>query len=182
MTVVESAFIVPVPEAESLVGRHRAALDPAAAWGVPAHVTVLYPFLPPEEITEDVRRTVLDVLAAIPAFDIEFSRICWFDDTVVWLAPEPAERFRDLTRAIWQRFPQAPPYRGAYGDAVTPHLTISQDGPPEAMRAAAAEIDAQLPVHAEAAEVRLIIGTAEPDSWRTYETFPILRRPVAHSG
>ena len=42
----ESAVLVPVPEAERAVSRHRARLDGAAARGVPAHVTVLYPFVP----------------------------------------------------------------------------------------------------------------------------------------
>jgi len=72
VTVLVSALIVPVPEVERLVGRYRAALDPAAAWGVPAHVTVVYPFLPPAQITDDVRRTVHEVVAATPAFGIEF--------------------------------------------------------------------------------------------------------------
>jgi hypothetical protein len=33
--------MVPAPEAERVVGRHRARLDAASAAGVPAHVTVL---------------------------------------------------------------------------------------------------------------------------------------------
>jgi 2'-5' RNA ligase len=176
---VESALIVPVAEVEPLVGRHRDALDPGAGLGVPAHVTVLYPFLPAEEITEDVHRAVRDIAAATAAFDVEFSRVRWFGDTVVWLAPEPAERFRLLTLAIWERFPAAPPYRGAHGEVVTPHLTIGQGGTAAAMRAAAAEVEARLPVRGVAAEVRLIMGTAEPGSWRTHETFPLLRRPAA---
>jgi hypothetical protein len=32
---------------EPAVSRHRARLDRAAAWGVPAHVTILYPFVTP---------------------------------------------------------------------------------------------------------------------------------------
>jgi len=47
----QSAVLVPVPEAEPAVSRHRARLDRAAAWGVPAHVTILYPFAPPLAIT-----------------------------------------------------------------------------------------------------------------------------------
>jgi 2'-5' RNA ligase len=129
VTVLESALIIPIPQVEPLVGRHRALLDPAAAWGVPAHVTVVYPFLPPGQITDDVRRTLREVITAISAFDVEFSRIRWFDDLVVWLSPEPAEQFRRLTMAIWGRFPQAPPYRGAYGDTVTPHLIIGDRDP-----------------------------------------------------
>ena len=43
----ESAVIVAVPAAEPAVRAHRQQFDRAAAWGVPAHVTVLYPFVPP---------------------------------------------------------------------------------------------------------------------------------------
>ena len=45
----ESAILVPVPEAGPVVGRLRARLDRSASRGVPAHVTVLYPFVPPEQ-------------------------------------------------------------------------------------------------------------------------------------
>ena len=60
MTAGESAVLVPGPEAEPVVGRHRARLDRAAVEGVPAHVTVLYPFVPPPEITA----ATIEVLAA----------------------------------------------------------------------------------------------------------------------
>jgi hypothetical protein len=50
VTPTQSAVLVPVPEAERAVSRHRARLDAAAALGVPAHVTVLFPFVPPSEI------------------------------------------------------------------------------------------------------------------------------------
>jgi hypothetical protein len=47
----------------------------------------------------------------------------------------------------------------------------------EAMQAAAAQIDAQLPLCATATELQLIIGKEEQDSWRTDEAFRLLRRP-----
>jgi hypothetical protein len=46
-----SAVVVPVPEAEPRVGALRTALDPSAALGVPAHVTILYPFVAPAQST-----------------------------------------------------------------------------------------------------------------------------------
>lgn len=85
----ETAIIVPVPAAEPVVGRHRKALDRAATWGVPAHVTVIVPFLPPAAITERVLDDVRDCL--VPAFDCAFARVEWFGEEVVWLAPEPVE-------------------------------------------------------------------------------------------
>ena len=45
-----TAVLVPVPEAEPVVARHRATLDAAAGWGIPAHVTVLFPFAPPDQL------------------------------------------------------------------------------------------------------------------------------------
>ena len=53
----ESAVIVPV-QVPVAVNRLRDRMDPSAAQGVPAHVTLLYPFMPPEELKEDVRRRV----------------------------------------------------------------------------------------------------------------------------
>lgn len=47
---MESALLVLVPEADPVVGEHRALLDLSARDGVPAHLTVLYPFLPPQRI------------------------------------------------------------------------------------------------------------------------------------
>ena len=47
---LESALLLLVPVAEAAVGAQRARLDSSARDGVPAHVTVLYPFLPPAEI------------------------------------------------------------------------------------------------------------------------------------
>ena len=47
-----SAVIVPVPEVEPPVRDLRRELDPSAAGGVPAHVTVMYPFLAPRTVAE----------------------------------------------------------------------------------------------------------------------------------
>jgi len=43
-----SALVVLVPEAGALVGRLRQRYDPSAAVGMPAHITLNYPFLPSE--------------------------------------------------------------------------------------------------------------------------------------
>jgi len=53
--MAESAFIVRVPEAEPCVGALRERFDASVKLGVPAHITVLVPFMSPERITEAVR-------------------------------------------------------------------------------------------------------------------------------
>jgi hypothetical protein len=48
MSPIESALVVLVPEAEVLVKPFRDRFDPLAAAGVPAHITLLYPFKHPD--------------------------------------------------------------------------------------------------------------------------------------
>ena len=89
MTETESAVLVPVPEAERVVSRHRARLDGAAALGVPAHVTVLFPFVPPSAITATTLESLAAAVASVGAFDCEFAVTAWFGSDVLWLAPRP---------------------------------------------------------------------------------------------
>jgi hypothetical protein len=49
----QTAIIIPVGAAEPIVGRWHRQFDPAAAAGVPAHVTVIYPFLSEQDLDED---------------------------------------------------------------------------------------------------------------------------------
>jgi 2'-5' RNA ligase len=165
-----SAVVVPVPEAEPRVGALRAALDPSAALGVPAHVTIMFPFVPPARIDEGVLAVLGEVFAAAPAFEIEFSKVAWFAD-VVWWAPEPAAPFVALTHAVIARF-GLKPYEGAHGDGVTPHLTIGHGAPMERMRAAEAEVAAGPPVRAAVRTARLMTGSRAPASWTTLAELP----------
>jgi 2'-5' RNA ligase len=169
----QSALIVPVPEAEGAVGALRARYDTSASWGVPAHVTVLYPFLPPAGIDETVLAAVRETVLTVPRFDLVLTRTDWFGDDVLWLAPEPDGPFRALTAALWARFPQAAPYGGAFDDVV-PHLTVAHGRPPPVLREAAVQVAAGLPIHAPVEAVRLIVGRPEPgDSWHTMAEFPL---------
>jgi hypothetical protein len=107
----QSAVIVPVPALEPVVGEHRRHLDRAAQWGVPAHVTVFYPFVSPREINAaPLHRLDLALWSAEP-FDCTFERVEWFDEDVVWLAPEPDQPFRELTRSGVGRVSRVPAVR-----------------------------------------------------------------------
>jgi 2'-5' RNA ligase len=166
---LQTALLVVVPEAEEAVGRHRAVLDPAARWNVPAHITVLSPFLPPAEVDEAALR---DLFGGFPRFQGRLERVGWFGDTVAWLAPEPADRFRELTEAVWRRYPQAPPFEGAFDDVV-PHLTIGHDHPRPQLERAAAEAARHLPITFAVTSVRLMIGRVGVQPWRTVADLPL---------
>lgn len=163
MQPTESAVLVPFPALEPLVGSYRRRLDRAAGWGVPAHVTVLYPFVRPPVDVEALER-LASALTDVEPFECEFPRVEWFGDDVVWLAPSPAAPFRDMTAAVSLAFPDHPPYSGQFDDVV-PHLTVGHGGL-AAMRVAEADLTPKLPVRARADRVHVMEGTTAPDSWR----------------
>jgi len=172
--VSESAVLIPVPEAEGVVSGHRDRLDRAAAWGVPAHVTVLYPFLAPSAITAAAIASLADAVGSISAFDCEFAATAWFGEEVIWLAPRPDQPFRALTQAVSVAFPGFLAYGGVYDDVV-PHLTVG-DRPASGvteLRAAEAEVLRWLPIQAHISRVWLMTGHAAPGSWQAVAELPL---------
>jgi 2'-5' RNA ligase len=164
----DSALIVPIPAADPVIHKWRLLHDSASAAGVPAHVTVLYPFVPRAEIDGEVEATVRRALAPFPAFACQLSEVRWFGDEVAYLAPEPDSTFRRLLAAMWAAFPDHPPYEGAHEDP-TPHVTIGHQGPglDEAVRA----VQEHLPIESLADRVELI--TLTEGWWSTTATFPL---------
>jgi 2'-5' RNA ligase len=153
----ETALIVEVPAAEVVVGRHRAGLDRAAALGVPAHVTVLYPFRPVALLAPEDHDRLDDVFGGAPAFTLVLSRCAWFGEAVLYLAPEDPAPLRALTGSVARAFPEHPPYDGAL-EEVVPHLTVGHDHPREVLEAAEREVVRGLPVTQHVGEVSLWRG------------------------
>ena len=178
MKPTETALIAVIPEAEAAVGELRARLDSSFTWGIPAHVTVFYPFLPPAAIDASVLAAVRQTVSAVPRFAVTLTRAAWFTDRVLWLAPEPDEPFRALTVALTARFPGAAPYHGEFDDIV-PHLTVGHDHPRDVLDAAAAAVSAHLPIAATVDALRLIAGRPEPGGgWTTLARIPLAQRPA----
>lgn len=153
-----TALIVVLPEAEPLVGDVRARYDPAAAEGVPAHVTVVYPFLPPASISAPVIRSLQDMFARYAGFRVGFGELRRFPG-VLYLSPRPDATFRRLTEAVVERFPEAPPYGGQFTEIV-PHLTLAHAASPARLDEIEAEFleaaSGRLPIHAACREVTMI--------------------------
>lgn len=176
MPAPESTLVILVPEAEELVSPFRDRYDPAAAVGVPAHVTLIYPFKPPDELRPPVIDGLRQCFAGFPAFDFVLARLQRFPQ-VLYLAPEPAEPFREVTKAIWKRHPETPPYGGLYPDIV-PHLTLADRIESDATldRIETEVIEAarnRLPVRARAAEVALLENRT--GRWQTLLTLSLGR-------
>jgi hypothetical protein len=173
----QSAVIVAFPGVEAIVAPHRNRLDATAAWGVPAHVTVLYPFVAPAGLSEAILTTLTAAVATVPSFECTFSEVTWFDDAFAWLRPnaEAQQCFLALTSAVWEAFPDYPPYQGVHGDDLAPHLTIGEPrrATVDQVRAAARDLTPHLPVTHSVNEAVLIVGREAPNSWRPLRSLPL---------
>ena len=167
--VAEGAIIVPV-ELPVAVRRLRDRMDFAAAQGVPAHVTLLFPFMAPEQLDGDGLRTLARIVAREPAFSFSLERVGRWPD-VVYLAPEPDAPFRRLIAALAEAFPDYPPYGGAHAEVV-PHVTIVENPRPDYLSAAEHALPAMLPIREVAREVWLI-GHSPAQLWRTHLQLPL---------
>jgi 2'-5' RNA ligase len=167
--VPRSALIVAVPDVEPLVHEWRLRYDNARL-GVPAHITLLFPFAPAEQLDEELFGELRELFAAQAAISFSLTKLAEFPDETLWLAPEPSEPFRRLTELIFERYPDYPPYEGIH-EEVIPHLTVAAG---DATRRD--ELDAalapHLPVQAEAREV-VLLEEQRNEHWRTRERFPL---------
>jgi 2'-5' RNA ligase len=166
----QSALLVPVVVAESVVGDWRHRYDPASAWGVPAHITVLYPFVEPERIDALVSDRLISVFAQVASFDFALDRVDRFGDEVLFLAPDQPQRFRDMTTMLVREWPDYLPYGGAHPEEV-PHLTVARGSVAPSLDVVAGEVTLSLPINARAETVHLMTGTEEPNSWNTEAVF-----------
>ena len=169
--VGESAIIVPV-QVPVAVGRLRDRMDPSASQGVPAHVTLIYPFMPPDLLKDDVRRTVEQIIAAEAAFPFVLSSVGRWPN-VVYLVPEPSEPFRRMTSSLAAAFPDYPPYEGVHPDVV-PHLTVAAEVPEDYLAAAEHALPPMLPIRDVAREAWLI-GHTPAQPWHTLWRLPLGR-------
>jgi 2'-5' RNA ligase len=152
----QSAVLIPVPEADSVVGRWRHEHDPVAAAGVPAHITLVVPWLPPDEISPADLAELEDELSEVKVFEFDLSDVGWFGRRVLWVAPEPAAPFLELTNRLAERF-STPPWEDEF-DEVIPHLTVAHASDGVELVPIAADVVSRLPVHCRAEEVWVMVG------------------------
>jgi 2'-5' RNA ligase len=144
--------------------------DPAAADGVPAHVTVLYPFLPAGRLDDRVRASLDGIAAQVEPFEVTFTTVATWPSTV-YLVPEPDEPFRRLTELVVQAYPGHPPYGGVHAEIV-PHLTVADRSEPPLGPIASAAARA-LPFRARASAIDLLATASGPPHWRRRWRFPL---------
>jgi 2'-5' RNA ligase len=165
----KSGLIVRIPEAEPAVRAWRDRLDPSARAGVPAHVTVLFPFLDENRIDSGARAAIKEVIGRHRPFEARFEQ-CGRFPGILYLVPEPDIPFRRLTETIADRWPQTPPFGGQF-DEIVPHLTIAQGEDDAVLEEAEADLRSRLPVTARVSSVDLIVH--DGTRWQQQASFAL---------
>ncbi len=167
----ETALICRVPEAERYIARYRDRYDPSARRNVPAHVTILYPFMPPEHIDDEVLDTLRGIAHAVPCFDYRLAQTRRFP-VALYLAPEPDDSFAALTAAVFQAFPEYPPFDGKFA-TVVPHVTVAHGD--EALLCEI-EVELRVALPASGAPARcseLVLIENSSGRWEQMRAFPL---------
>lgn len=159
---------MPVPEAEAIVGPWLERYLPIWKQGVPAHVTLLFPFLTLDQLDAAALADLSGLFAGIPSIRISFGEVGQFTD-VAYLAPEPRDLFVSLTRALSDRFGLLP-YGGLHTEIV-PHLTVARHADPAVLAEIAASLGPLLPIETTVREVWLM-EEEQDGQWHRAATFP----------
>jgi len=169
---LRSALSVVIPEAASITDSWRERTSYAKpSRGVPAHVTVLFPFVPASDIDDELIDELGTLMERHERFVLAF-RECGRFPGVLYLAPDPAAPLVRLTQAVWSTFPRYLPYEAEF-DAIVPHLTAAE-GDDDVLDQAETEIAPSLPILANVRAVTLL-EELEPDSarWRVRAELPL---------
>lgn len=139
---------------------------------VPAHLTVLYPFVAYEQL--DAACAQLEqVCARIAPFEVTLAGYAEFPG-VIYMPPRNPQPIKQLFRAIYGHFPDCPPYGGAFGDELTPHMTVGEFESQEEQRAARVTMPRYAPITFQARRVHVLYGIdgiALP--WLTHAVIPL---------
>lgn len=139
-----------------------------APHGVPAHVTLLWPFAAEDALGPELVAQVAAIVARHPALDVTLASGERFPDTL-YASVEPDPPIRALQAELAAAFPTLPLYDGEFG--FTPHVSVVEDvtatHADEFERLAAIELPVTQRVHA----VDLI--TTRAGRWATRRQFPL---------
>lgn len=153
-----------VPEAEPAVRQFRERFDASALLGIPAHITVLAPFMPAHAVDAAVLGQLERLFATAGRFRFRLDHTGWFGDEVLWLGMQDPAPFRALTRSVYRAFPAFPPVGGQF-DEVVPHLTVGHGHALSGLRAAEEAVRAYLPIDARASTVTLVTQQSPGGRW-----------------
>ena len=156
----------------ALAEAHRELYPERVLEHIPLSLTLLYPWIPAESVTEADLAELRSFFAARHPLRFDLVAVAEIPDKVAYAVPQPDDALRTTMRALWARYPQYPPYRQVGSDP-PPHCTLGRLEGDHAVTVeqVAGRVGPLLPVHCEVEEATLMEEYAI-DRCRVRETFP----------
>ncbi len=124
MAVQSAVLIVPPRSVQAFAAPLRRRFQPDTWMHIPAHITLLVPFAPPERLGDAVHR-LEGALAKEAPFSITLDHYGRFPKAI-FLEPRDPQPILDLYRRLAAVFPEYPAFGGVYGSDLVPHLTLAR--------------------------------------------------------
>jgi hypothetical protein len=158
-------------EDSELAQAHRELYPERIPEHIPLSLTLLYPWIPAESVTEADLVQLRGFFASRPPLEFRLTQVAEFPGKVVYAVPEPDGEVRATMRALWALYPEYPPYREPGGDP-PPHCTIGRlEGDHTiTLERAAARVEPLLPVSCRV-EAATLMEEYDIDRCRVRETF-----------
>ncbi|MET8682849.1 2'-5' RNA ligase family protein [Streptomyces sp. NPDC004732] len=163
-----TAVVIVLPDATPLLDAARR-IDPALVRpGLPAHVSLLYPFVPESALTDQDEEGVRSLAARFPAADLLLEEVVTAPGFVAVAVPG----LQAIVDAFHAQWPELRPYNGRFGARPAAHVTVAM-GPDDPTAAAHVRtaIGSLLPLRTRATAVQLVALTEE--GWQPRFTAPL---------
>jgi len=145
------------------------------AAGIPLHVTLLVPFAPADQVGESELEALF---ARFEPFTLTLTGLASWP-RVVYAVPEPRDRVLTMMHAVFERYPEYPPYEGEV-DEPEPHATLTElEGNaslPDVFARIREKTESLFPLSCDVHDVALL-EEYEPDRWRERRRFPLRGSP-----
>lgn len=135
---------------------------------MPAHVSLLYPFVPESALTGQDEKGVRSLAASFPAADLLLEELVTASGFVGVTVPQ----LQPIVDAFHTQWPGLRPYGGRFGTRPATHVTVAMgaDNPTTSAQVRTA-VGSLLPLRTRAAAVQLVVLTEE--GWRPRFTAPL---------
>ena len=128
--------------------------------------------MPRQQVDDALLEELREHFAGVRPFSFRFPALARFPG-IVYLRPDPTDRFRAVIQGLMQRYPDYPPYGGVHDDVI-PHLTIADRRERldlVLMKRIESTLGPRLPLTARAGEVWLM--TERRKRWSKKARFPL---------
>ncbi len=124
MAIQSAVLIVPPSSVQAFAAPLRRRFQQETWMHIPAHITLLVPFAPPDRLSDAIPRLEAALAEEAP-FGVTLDHYGRFPKAI-FLEPRDPQPILDLYLRLAKAFPEYPVYDGEYGRDLVPHLTLAR--------------------------------------------------------